>query len=30
MDRFEVDITESIDTGDRVSVDPLAGLVVVG
>ncbi len=30
MDRFEVDITESIETGDRVSVDPLEGLVVVG
>lgn len=30
MDRFEVDITESIETGDRVSVDPLSGLVVVG
>ncbi len=30
MDRFEVDITEAIRTGDRVSVDPAAGIVVVG
>ena len=30
MDRFEVDITESIESGDHVSVDPQAGLVVVG
>jgi hypothetical protein len=29
MDRFEVDITEAIQSGDRVTVDPGAGLVVV-
>lgn len=29
MDRFEVDITEAIRTGDRVTVDPQAGLVIV-
>ena len=29
MDRFEVDITEAIQSGDRVTVDPEAGLVVV-
>lgn len=29
MDRFEVDITEAIKSGDHVSVDPQAGLVVV-
>ena len=29
MDRFEVDITEAIQTGDRVTVDPRAGLVIV-
>ncbi len=30
MDRFELDITEAIRSGDRVSVDPGAGLVIVG
>lgn len=30
MDRFELDITEAIRSGDRVSVDPEAGLVIVG
>jgi predicted aconitase with swiveling domain len=30
MDRFEVDITEAIQSGDHVTVDPQAGLVVVG
>ena len=29
MDRFEVDITEVIQSGDRVTVDPQAGLVVI-
>jgi predicted aconitase with swiveling domain len=29
MDRFELDITEAIRTGDRVTVDPQAGLVIV-
>ena len=29
MDRFEVDITEAIQSGDRVTVDPEAGLVVI-
>jgi predicted aconitase with swiveling domain len=29
MDRFEVDITEAIQSGDRVTVDPGAGLVIV-
>lgn len=29
MDRFEVDITEAIQNGDRVTVDPQAGLVVI-
>ena len=29
MDRFEVDITEAIKSGEHVSVDPQAGLVVV-
>ena len=29
MDRFEVDITEAIETGARVTVDPMAGLVSV-
>jgi predicted aconitase with swiveling domain len=29
MDRFEVDITEAIQSGDRVTVDPRAGLVIV-
>ena len=29
MDRFETDITEAIRTGDRVTVDPAAGLVSV-
>jgi hypothetical protein len=29
MDRFEVDITEAIQSGDRVTVDPQAGLVVI-
>ena len=30
MDRFETDIIESIENGERVSVDPQAGLVTVG
>ena len=30
MDRFETDIVESIRSGERVSVDPQAGVVVVG
>ncbi len=30
MDRFELDITEAIRSGDQVSVDPGAGLVIVG
>ncbi len=29
MDRFEVDITEAIRSGDHVTVDPVAGLVIV-
>ena len=29
MDRFEVDITQAFQTGDRLTVDPQAGLVVV-
>ena len=29
MDRFEVDITEAIRSGDRVTVDPVAGLIIV-
>ncbi len=29
MDRFEVDITEAIRSGDHVTVDPGAGLVIV-
>jgi predicted aconitase with swiveling domain len=29
MDRFEVDITRAIRTGERVSVDPVEGLVTV-
>ncbi len=29
MDRFEVDITEAIRSGDHVTVDPRAGLVTV-
>ena len=29
MDRFDVDITRVIKTGDRVTVDPAEGLVVV-
>ncbi len=29
MDRFEVDITEAIQSGDHVTVDPQAGLVIV-
>lgn len=29
MDRFEVDITEAIKSGEHVSVDPAAGLVIV-
>ena len=29
MDRFEVDITEAIQSGDRIMVDPQAGLVVI-
>ena len=29
MDRFEVDITEAIQSGDRVTVDPQAGFVVI-
>ena len=30
MDRFDVDIVDSISSGESVSVDPQAGLVVVG
>ena len=30
MDRFERDITGAIATGDRVTVDPRAGLVTIG
>ena len=30
MDRFEEDVTQSIKTGDTVTVDPQNGLVVVG
>ena len=30
MDRFEVDITEAIRSGEHVTVDPQAGLVIVG
>ena len=30
MDRFEVDITEAIKSGEQVTVDPAAGLVIVG
>lgn len=30
MDRFESDITKFISSGERVSVDPAEGLVVVG
>lgn len=30
MDRFEVDITEAIKSGEHVTVDPAAGLVIVG
>lgn len=30
MDRFEVDITEAIQSGDRVTVDPAAGLLTIG
>ncbi len=29
MDRFEVDITEAIQSGEHVSVDPGAGFVIV-
>ena len=29
MDRFEVDITEAIRSGDHVTVDPRAGLVII-
>ena len=29
MDRFEVDITESIQSGDHVTVEPRAGLVII-
>ncbi len=29
MDRFDVDITEAIRSGDHVTVDPGAGLVIV-
>jgi len=29
MDRFEVDITTVLKTGDRVTVDPQAGLVTI-
>jgi hypothetical protein len=29
MDRFEVDITEAIRSGDHVTVDPGAGLIIV-
>ncbi len=29
MDRFDVDITRVIESGDQVTVDPAGGLVVV-
>jgi hypothetical protein len=29
MDRFEVDITEAIRSGDRISVDPGAGFITI-
>jgi predicted aconitase with swiveling domain len=29
IDRFEVDVTQSITTGDRVDVDPVSGTVTV-
>jgi hypothetical protein len=29
MDRFEVDITEAIQSGDRVTIDPAAGLLTI-
>lgn len=29
MDRFDVDITEALRTGDRVTVDPVAGTLIV-
>jgi hypothetical protein len=29
MDRFETDITQAIATGDRVTVDPGGGIVLV-
>jgi len=29
MDRFETDVTEAIRTGEKVVVDPAAGLVTV-
>jgi predicted aconitase with swiveling domain len=29
MDRFEADITEAISTGDKVTVDPVAGTVTI-
>ncbi len=29
MDRFDVDITRVIESGDRVTVDPAGGLVTV-
>lgn len=29
IDRFEVDVTQSIATGDRVDVDPVSGTVTV-
>ena len=29
MDRFEVDVTTAIHTGDRVTVDPAAGIVTI-
>ncbi len=29
MDRFDVDITDAIKTGDRVTVDPQAGTITV-
>ncbi len=29
MDRFEMDITEAIRSGDHVTVDPVAGLIIV-
>jgi hypothetical protein len=29
MDRFEVDITRAIRSGERVSVDPARGVVTV-